>query len=123
MPIPGDRFHAVYIGGLRERQWAIEDNSINGDNLLKDWRRKGAFRTIWHGYKEEAEQVAAQLCKDPSIVDNKKVKRQDTPTRTNAILNRQRARTRDASAVLSWNARKFTRCQRCGKMVKGEHEC
>lgn len=115
-----DRFRPIKLSSFAGLQnWGIEDVTRNGDNILRDWRIKGARRKIWRASKEEAEHAARELNAHPEIIQ--KDERQEARSgKTAAILNKQRAtRTHGATRV----APKFNRCDACGMNYRGEHAC
>lgn len=131
----GNRFCVISLSPeYGERRYAVEDLSIMRDNIVREWRTKGAGRTqannirksktgmIWRGTEQEAQALCDALNKSSALGTMSVAS--DPPTRENA---RHYARTHTAKKKPATPSMKmenlFVRCEPCRKMVKKGHTC
>lgn len=116
-----DYFRVVRLSAFAGiKGWGIEDLRFNGDNVLRDWTRKGDKRRIWRAGKQEAERVCAELNAHPDII-GADAKRAAYGGKTGAILSKQRAQRN--SPTVARVVPSFRRCGVCGAMYKGDVHC
>lgn len=130
----GDKYRPVALSAeYGERRWAVEDLSVQRDNLIREWRsrapgmssvkgvKKPKTGMIWRGTEEQAIALAKAL-NNAKKLGNMSVAH-DPPTRENARAYAASRATRPRSRTTTANtSASFARCEPCGKMVKQPHE-